>query len=379
MDYFPINVAQGKAFCNRKKERSLLKEFIKNGRHSVIVAPRRYGKTSLINQVLLELGLKHVIMELTMAVTLKDVEQIIIKSVSELLQSILPTPSKAKQKILGLFKWLNPELTLSAHGQKIVFHPDWNKLGEVNSIAEILKKLDEAATLVNKRVVIVMDEFQQLSEIGSSSEKNENEYAIEAAIRNAMQYCKNTSYVFSGSHRQMLFSMFNDKSRPFYNSCEIITIERIERSEYQSFIQSLAIDRWRKPLEDPCINRILDLSELHPHYINRLCGYFWIIGEYPTLDAIENYWGEIVQSKKSELTEDIFNLSKNQRKLLSYLAHQPDEQPGSSKVCTAIGISEASNRQALKALCAKDYVYQSKDNLYKVLDPAMASLIRLLG
>ena len=85
MDHFPINIAQGKAFCNRTKERHLLKQFIINGRHTVIIAPRRYGKTSLINQVLSELDLPFVIMELTMAVTLKDVEQIVIKNISNLL------------------------------------------------------------------------------------------------------------------------------------------------------------------------------------------------------------------------------------------------------------------------------------------------------
>jgi len=377
MDYFPINIAQGKAFCNRTHERHLLKQLIHNGRHTIIIAPRRYGKTSLINQTLAELHLPYAIMELTMAVTLKDVENIVIKSVSDLLYSILPKTLKAKQKILGLFKWLNPELTLSAQGQKVVFHPDWNKLGKINSVAEILKKLDEAARLTNKRVVIVMDEFQQLSEIGDNSEKGE--FAIEAAIRNAMQYSQNTSYIFSGSHRQMLLSMFTSKRRPFYNSCETIILERIERAEYYDFIKNLSVERWKKAISKECLNKILDLTELHPHYINRLCGYFWLVGKYPTTETVENYWREFVQSKKREFTEDILRLSKNQRKLLAYLASYPEQRPSSAKVCTALEISEASNRQSLKVLCSKDYVYQSKDGVYQVLDPAMRSFILMLS
>ncbi len=377
MDYFPINIAQGKAFCNRVEERHLLKKLIMKGRHTVIIAPRRYGKTSLINQTLHELDYPFVIMELTMAVTLKDVEQIVIKSVGALLYSILPTATKAKQKILNLFKWLNPEVVLSAKGQKIIFHPDWSKLGQVSNIAEILKKLDEAAAIVNKRVVIVMDEFQQLSEIGDPDVKT-SEYAIEAGIRNAMQYCQNTSYIFSGSHRQMLLSMFNGKSRPFYNSCEIMTIDRIDQKDYQKFIQDAAIQQWKKPIPDEVLQKIFELTELHPNYINRLCGYFWLLEEFPTLDKITQYWDQIVQSKKSEFTEDVLSLSRNQKKLLSHIVENLVTQPGSAKVTTALGLSEASTRLAMKVLLEKDFIYQTKEGVYRILDPAMRDMLKQL-
>ena len=98
MELFPVNIATGKAFCNRLEERHRLKEYIKNGRPVVIIAARRCGKTSLINQVLLELHLPNTIMELTMAVSNDDMENIIIKHISDLLNSILPKTIKAKQK-----------------------------------------------------------------------------------------------------------------------------------------------------------------------------------------------------------------------------------------------------------------------------------------
>ena len=44
---FPSGIATGAAFCNREDERKYLKECFANNEHIVIVAPRRYGKTSL--------------------------------------------------------------------------------------------------------------------------------------------------------------------------------------------------------------------------------------------------------------------------------------------------------------------------------------------
>jgi hypothetical protein len=42
----------GDNFCNRIQEISELVNYIKNGTNVIIFSPRRYGKTSLINQVL---------------------------------------------------------------------------------------------------------------------------------------------------------------------------------------------------------------------------------------------------------------------------------------------------------------------------------------
>ncbi|MCK4609361.1 MAG: hypothetical protein KAT71_07760, partial [Gammaproteobacteria bacterium] len=46
--YFTTKVASGKTFCNRHSERRILLNNIKKNQHTVVVAPRRYGKTSLI-------------------------------------------------------------------------------------------------------------------------------------------------------------------------------------------------------------------------------------------------------------------------------------------------------------------------------------------
>ncbi len=368
IELFPITIATGKAFCNRTKERLQLKQFIRNGRHVVLIAPRRYGKTSLINQTLLELKLPSALLELTLAVNIKDVEQIIIQHVSNLLYSILPRATKSRQVILRLFKWLRPELVLTAGGQKLAFNPDWDKLNPVDTISEVLKKLDEASGLVGKRVVVVMDEFQQLSEMEG--------YIVESSIRHAMQYSKYTTYVFSGSHRHMLLDMFNRKSRPFYNSCEIMSLGRIEMKDYKSFIQGAAQEQWGKPLSRKVLDKIFSLTEFHPSYINRLCGYFWLTNEYPSPESVDQYWWKLVESKRSELAEDILSLSKNQRKILTHFATFPTTQPGGQDVCKATGLSEASIRQALKVISSKDYIFKTEEGEFKVLDPVMRDYIK---
>ncbi len=366
MDIFPINVATGKAFCNRVKERKILKQYIRNGRHCVLIAPRRYGKTSLVNQVLLELKMPYAITELTLVASLKDVESIIVNHVGNLLHSILPKTKKAAQSILQLFKWLNPELVLSASGQKLIFRFDYSEKNSLDNIIEILKKLDVAAKKVNKRVIVVMDEFQQLCEINSS---------VEAAFRHVMQYSQKVSYVYLGSNRHMLLSMFHDKNRPFYNSCEIMRLSRISRQDYVAFIQNAAAERWGKKLTPKVLEEIFNCSEFYSSYVNRICGYFWMGDKPPTIKAIREYWNILVESKAAEFTDNVLKLSKNQKAVLAYMAVMPTSQPTSVDVCYSLKLSESSIRQALNKLLQLDYLYKNGEGIIEVLDPAFRDYI----
>jgi hypothetical protein len=336
----------------------------------VVIAPRRYGKTSLVHQVLRDMDIPYTIMELTMALSLQDVEHIILRHVSDLLQSLLPTAKRAKQLILNLFRWLNPELILTAAGQKLVFRPDVTVPRSAENICEILKKLDDAATIAGKRVVVVMDEFQQLTEI--------RDHALEAAIRHAMQYSRNVTYVFSGSNRHMLLAIFNSKSRPFYNSCEMMRLERISRDEYLPFIQQAAEKTWGTPLEEDVIDHILELTERHPSYVNRICGHFWLTNEPPTKENVSAYWETFVESKRSEFTEDILRLSRNQRRALWYFALYPTSKPSNKNVCQALELPEASVRQATRKLILDDYLCKDAKGVLRVLDPALGLFLKNL-
>ena len=54
-NWFPLGLAEGKAFCNRVKEREHLEYNITHSIHSLIVSPRRYGKTSLAHKVMTDI------------------------------------------------------------------------------------------------------------------------------------------------------------------------------------------------------------------------------------------------------------------------------------------------------------------------------------
>lgn len=58
-DYFPLGKAHGKAFCNREYETEWLLKNINSAKHSLVMAPRRFGKSSLAERGVEMSGKKH--------------------------------------------------------------------------------------------------------------------------------------------------------------------------------------------------------------------------------------------------------------------------------------------------------------------------------
>lgn len=91
---FSSGLAVGPAFCNRVHERVSLKQSMEANQHTVLISPRRYGKTSLISQVLHENQFPSCIIDFLPATHLNFVKNAIVDAVSSLLTQLLPLHKK---------------------------------------------------------------------------------------------------------------------------------------------------------------------------------------------------------------------------------------------------------------------------------------------
>jgi uncharacterized protein len=363
---FPSGIATGEAFCNREVERQQLADNIKNIEHSVLLAPRRYGKTSLAAKVIEETNIAHAWIELFSITSFESTERKIATAVGKLTQQLAPDLKKLQLKIKDFFANMKPEIVLSGLGQKVILHPLDNP---TESITELLVQLDKYARDLNKKAVIVFDEFQQLAEI-------ENGQAIEACIRQAVERSENITYLFSGSNRRMLTQMFGDSSRPLYRLCKLITLDRISKEKYEKFVQKAALNKWQKKLAEAAFNRIMELTEQHSFYVNVLCEQLWKQEKMPDFNEIEKVWRQYTFTHKTIIINDILNLSLNQKKCLIALAKSPTTSPLGQAFQQQTTLSLSSLKQALDALHKKDLIFKDNTETIKILDPAVAYLLR---
>lgn len=358
---FPPGIAEGESFCNRVTERKQLAQNIAGINHTVIMAPRRYGKSSLLNYVIQESHAPYIWIDFLSVTSREDVADKIIKGAKQLLFQLSPDLKKIQQQAKNFVKSLKPEISLGVMGQSVTFHLGEDKAA---SIDETLLQLDDYARRMKKKAVIVCDEFQQIAELKENSE-------IEALIRHAVERSKNITYIFSGSNRHLLQEMFGESTRPLYRLCQPMIIDRIHEKDYVMFINKAAKTKWRKILALEVIQKILTLTECHPFYVNGLCNKLWQENVMPTIEKVELTWDWYIATYKTIITSDILNLSTNQRKIIQALSREPEKEPYSASFCAKTKLSLSSVKQSLQALIKKDIVCLLPAAGYTLVDPAL--------
>lgn len=365
---FPQGHALGVAFYNREQERAKLKASFLNHEHTVVVAPRRYGKSSLIRQVLLETKIYGKRIDLLPATNLSFVYKSIKACVSEIVNEIAPSTKRAKQRLIEFIKKLHPKLTLSLLGQQLELT---TISSSESSIVDLLTGLNVVASRENKKIVICFDEFQQLGLL-------KDHHSIEASIRHAVESSTHVTYVFSGSSRHLLSQMFNSKSRPLYHLCDLMRLDRIEENTYFSILQARANKQWQCTIDDDVIQEILNLTKCHSYYVNALCRQLWQ-GAKPTLSLVQQKWLDYVESQSSWITDDLARISPSQRNILAALAYNAIFEPYSQEFSNIVKIGASSIKGSLDVLLRNDFVFKTAKGQYRVLDPAIETYLHKIN
>ncbi len=367
-NYFPTVLATGSAFCNRKEELAHLSHNFEAGTPTLLASPRRYGKTSLAIRALEKAGYPFTHIDLYKALNEKEIGEYILNGIGKLLGQIEKTPKKLMRLATSFFGAFQLKFTFSDVDIAVELT---RKKG--NTAELILKALEHLDKLVIKHcpkkiVILFLDEFQVLSEVT-------NDTAIEAAIREAMQKAKAIRYLFAGSNRHLIERMFNDHSRPFFNSCDQITLERIAPKHYIRQINKAARERWQEKLSDETIESILNKSESHPYYVNKLCSILLRQKNIPSSNDVVHYWDKYKSENTSRVQQEISLLKLNQRRILINIATDYEvENPFGIEYSNKCELSPTSIHRAMAFLIEHDYIYKS-NNKYKVLDPLIGAVL----
>jgi len=358
---FPTGLALGKAFINRTEERKHLSHRVNNNQHTVLMAPRRYGKTSLVVKVSEELGLPYSMVDLFSSDSEEEIRDLIAEKVGELVFQLSGNLEKLKKTVLNVFKIMKPELVLGAFGLKLQITFSKNP---VDDISKLLLNLNQVAEQTGQKAVFFMDEFQQMSELKKC-------HKLEASIRHAVERSKNITYIFSGSNKHLLSKMFGDDSRPLYKLCHIMELGKILPEHYIPYLNTHAKIKWRKLFDDACLDCIFTLTDCHPFYMNMLCQLIWDQDKYPNTEIITEIWSRYVDTQRHFIEPTIASLSLNQRKILKALANSSSSETLSIEFLTPIKISTSSARQSLDYLQKKGLIQKLSVREYSILDAAI--------
>ncbi len=359
-ELFPLGKAYGAAFCNREMETNKLIGNLESGKHTFIVAPRRYGKSSLCEQAFLKSRLPWNKVDFHLAITEKDVERYIINAVIRLIGESVGQIDKFTATIKSFVRNLKPKFALSSEHMSLELEVS-SRSTPAENVAEAILLLDKLLCERDQRAALLLDEFQEVGAIGQGK-------GIEGAIRSAAQETQRLAIVFSGSNPHLLKRMFEDERRPLYKLCRKLVLSRISAEHYQPHLNKAAKLMWGTPLQDEAFAEIMALSERHPHYVNHLCDVIWSSEQkFPDVQVVQHAWNEVCEEERSDLIKDFLSLSENQKKVMKYVAAVSGDNLYSSDAARLMDIPQGSVRGAVEQLLEKDFIQKQEDMFVLVI------------
>lgn len=351
-------------FCDRQQESGSLINGITNSRNTVVTSLRRMGKTGLIRHVFYSLEKDNnyylVYLDIDQTNSLNDF-------VNKLANSLLRIKRKSvSDKIIDFLKQFRPIFT---------FHPVTGmpeveiRASEVSQDSTTIEAIFYYLEKLEKPVVLAIDEFQRINFY--------KEQRVEAILRSYIQHLQNVRFIFSGSSRNILASMFGDHSRPFYQSASFLHLERLDIDSYTDFV----FEHFRKSgrsINSEDIKTCIDWTANHTFYSQYLFNSIWGSG----LTKINS--DDIAEIEETLLTSRDFLymnyrnlLSENQFQLLKALALEVKvEHPNASEFLKSHNLGSASTiNSALKTLIEKELVYYESGH-YQVYDVFQAQWFR---
>ncbi len=359
----------GENFCNRTQEIKELVADIKNCQNVIIFSPRRYGKTSLIKQVLQKVKAKGILtfyVDLYPAINKRKFIELYASAISS------GIPGGVRQVVKKIKEYLPRIITkVVMEEQSVHFEFEFDRTSNISPhIDDLLVAAKKVADQKKKTAVVVFDEFQEIA--------NFDDDEIERKMRSVFQNHRNVSYIFMGSKTHLMRDIFNNPNRPFYKSGKHFPLDKIDPKELSLFAKKKfsdqAIDIGHNEL-----NSILNNTECHPYYFQMLCHVLLelcmdsrMITEADIDEALN-----ILISRESSVYIAIWEeLTIKQKNLMVALAKEEYPEVFSNKFLETYGLGSSSSIQkALKKLLKKELV-QQENGSYIIYDLFLKKWIR---
>jgi hypothetical protein len=290
-------IASEKNFTDRKVETERLVSNFVSSANTILISPRRWGKSSLVikaadNCSKKNKNIKFCFIDLNNVRTEEQFYQQLATKVLSVSATKTGILIENTRKFLGRFI---PNIVFSpGPGSEFKLGLDWKEVKKDPD--DILNMAEKIGIQNNMKFIICIDEFQNISEF-------ENPLDIQKKMRSQWQKHKNVSYCLYGSKRHMMMEVFTSPSMPFYKFGDIVFLTKISLNDWIPFIQKRFADTGKKINQNEA-GLIAELTDCHPYYVQQLAQQSWLRTE-------NSCTGEIVNESFRDLVLQLSMLFQN--------------------------------------------------------------------
>ena len=280
-------------FFGRTAEMDILNRHAKESTNLVLYSKRRMGKTSLITRFLEDqdkcLGIYIDIFDIT---SKEDFAIQLLQGLSNSQKGEMKTVLKWFQ---SLFKRVRVEPTIDPISLELSFKPIVATLSFEQMMEDWFQSIESISK--KQKIIIAIDEFQQICEI--------RDVKLDALLRKRIQKRGNVSFIFSGSKRHLLNSMFEYKA-PLFEMATPFHLEPLKLEDVHAY----AAKHLDIPLD--VTTYIYDQSEGETRLMQNIFHLLYLQKENEiNQDSVNKIITEIVNSRQASyrLIFDQLNLS----------------------------------------------------------------------
>jgi hypothetical protein len=349
-------------FTDRTSELELLKTNFRSLVNTIIISPRRWGKSSLVNRVIQELSeepsnLRICVIDLFNVRTEEEFYHVLAREV------LRATSSKWEEAVKNAGTFLSrlmPRITFSPDAQSdISFGIGWEELQKNSD--DILDLPQKIAMEKNFRILICMDEFQSIAEFGHAVE-------LQKKLRSHWQQHSQVAYCLYGSKRHMMMDVFTNTSMPFYKFGHLLFLQKIESNDWIAFIRERFADTG-KSIDKNLALKIASLAENHPYYVQQLAQQTWLrTNKTCTINDITDAHETLVDQLSLLFTGTTESLTNPQLGLLKAMI-SGEQQLSSQVSLKKYGMGTSGNVNRIKKSLIEKDILDTKDSNLVFQDP----------
>ena len=352
---------EGENFTDRELESKRLKLNFENGVNSILISPRRMGKTSLVKKVksmIDDPNIKVVYMDIYKCRNEYDFYE---KYASAIIQA---TSSKVEKMVESAKEFL---MSVSP---KIVYSPEPNtdfslSLGlnfRANTPEDILDLPERIAKKRGFQIVVCIDEFQQIGEIPDTQ-------TVQKTIRSVWQHHRHTSYCLFGSKQHLMTNLFYSRRMPFYQFGDMFFLKRIPTEKWVPFIA----ERFRhagRHINEEQAEQICSTVENYSAYVQQLAwNVLAVTDDVVTEQAIREGVDATLAQVSPLFVEQTASLSAYQLNFLRAICRGYHDDFGKKEVASQFDFGSRSNLPKLKKALIERELIEHTETGYYIADP----------
>ena len=363
-------LAIGENFTNRIEELKKLKQNFLSGTNTILISPRRWGKSSLVlkaaNEIIqIDRSKKVILIDLYNIRNEEEFYRVLAEHIMSAISGKLEDVIANVKRFLR--QWV-PKISLSPDlQQKFSLSFDWEELKKQPE--EILNLAENIAIAKGLNMIVCLDEFQNIGYF-------EDPLAFQKKLRASWQHHQHVSYCLYGSKRHMLMEVFASPSMPFYKFGDLMFLTKISIEYWEIFIISRFAETGKEISRDQA-GKIATLVDFHPYYVQQLAQACWLRTDKKVNESIIDQAMETLVLQLSMLFQNITEtLSNSQVNFLKALLEGVSQFSSKQNIDKYHLGTSANVVRVKKALINKEIIDDQPGKII-ILDPVYAAWLKL--